>query len=57
MFEVGMKVVVKDAANLPCEAGDVGEVVMIRQAARDFPIGVRVGGLVEWFREAELEPA
>jgi hypothetical protein len=54
MFEIGSKVVVLDSANLPCEAGDVGVVVEVRQAARDFPIGVRIGDHVEWFRENEL---
>jgi hypothetical protein len=55
MFEIGMNVVVLDSANLPCEAGDVGVVVEVRQAARDFPIGVRIGDHVEWFKENELE--
>lgn len=54
-FEVGMKVRVLDAANLPCQPGDIGLVVKIRQSARDFPIGVQLGDHVEWFREAELE--
>jgi hypothetical protein len=57
MIKIGSKVEVKDAANLPCEVGDVGEVVAIRNAARDFPIGVRIGGSVEWFKEVELDHA
>jgi hypothetical protein len=57
MIKVGSKVEVKDAANLPCEVGDVGEVVAIRNAARDFPIGVRIGDSVEWFKEVELDHA
>lgn len=54
---IGMRVCVLDAANLPCEAGDTGEVVQVRHSARDFPIGVKLdnGHGVEWFREAELE--
>lgn len=55
MIEIGSKVVVLDSANLPCEAGDTGVVVEIRQSARDFPIGVDLGGHVEWFKENELE--
>lgn len=51
----GQTVRVLDAANLPCQAGDVGVIVQIRQAARDFPIGVKINGHVEWFRESELE--
>ena len=54
MIEIGSKVTVRDAANLPCEVDDVGEVVAIRHAAKDFPIGVRIGDSVEWFRETEL---
>ena len=57
MIKIGSKVEVKDAANLPCEVGDVGEVVEIRNAARDFPIGVRIGDHVEWFRQSELDHA
>jgi hypothetical protein len=57
MIKVGSKVEVKDAANLPCEVGDVGEVVEIRNAARDFPIGVRIGDSIEWFKEVELDHA
>ena len=57
MIKIGSKVEVKDAANLPCEVGDVGEVVAIRNAARDFPIGVRIGDFVEWFKEVELDHA
>jgi len=57
MIKVGSKVEVKDAANLPCEVGDVGEVVEIRNAAREFPIGVRIGDHVEWFKEVELDHA
>ena len=56
-MKIGSKVEVKDAANLPCEVGDVGEVVAIRNAARDFPIGVRIGDFVEWFKEVELDHA
>lgn len=51
----GQNVRVLDAANLPCQAGDTGVIVQIRQAARDFPIGVQIGDHVEWFRENELE--
>ena len=54
MIEIGSKVTVRDAANLPCEVGDVGEVVAIRHAARNFPIGVRIGDFIEWFKECEL---
>lgn len=56
-FEIGQTVTVKDAANLPCQPGDVGVVVDIRQSARDFPICVRLHGQQgqEWFRECELE--
>jgi hypothetical protein len=57
MIKIGSKVEVKDAANLPCEVGDVGEVVAIRNAARDFPIGVRIGDSIEWFKEVELDHA
>jgi hypothetical protein len=57
MIKIGSKVTVRDAANLPCEVGDVGEVVAIRNAARDFPIGVRIGDSVEWFRQSELDHA
>jgi hypothetical protein len=57
MIKIGSKVEVKDAANLPCEVGDVGEVVTIRNAARDFPIGVRIGDSIEWFKEVELDYA
>jgi hypothetical protein len=55
MIEIGSKVVVLDAANLPCKAGDAGVVVVVRQSARDFPIGVMLGDHVEWFRENELD--
>jgi hypothetical protein len=51
----GQTVRVLDAANLPCQAGDIGVIVAVRQSARDFPIGVQIGGHVEWFRESELE--
>jgi hypothetical protein len=51
----GQTVRVVDSANLPCQVGDTGVIVTIRHAARDFPIGVRIGGLVEWFRQNELE--
>lgn len=51
----GQNVRVLDAANLPCQVGDVGVIVQIRQAARDYPIGVQIGDHVEWFRENELE--
>jgi hypothetical protein len=54
MFEVGMNVVVLDVANLPCEVGDAGVVVAVRQSARDFPIGVKIGDVTEWFQEKEL---
>lgn len=54
MIKIGSTVEVKDAANLPCEVGDVGEVVAIRHTARDFPIGVRIGDFIEWFKECEL---
>jgi hypothetical protein len=57
MIKIGSKVEVKDAANLPCDVGDVGEVVEIRHAAKDFPIGVRIGDSVEWFKEVELDHA
>ena len=57
MIKIGSKVEVKDAANLPCEVGDVGEVLAIRNAARDFPIGVRIGDSIEWFKEVELDHA
>jgi hypothetical protein len=57
MIKIGSKVEVKDAANLPCEVGDIGEVVEIRNAARDFPIGVRIGDSIEWFKEVELDHA
>jgi hypothetical protein len=57
MIKIGSKVTVRDAANLPCDVGDVGEVVQIRNAARDFPIGVRIGDSVEWFKEVELDHA
>jgi hypothetical protein len=56
-MKIGSKVTVRDAANLPCDVGDVGEVVAIRHAARDFPIGVRIGDSVEWFKEVELDHA
>lgn len=51
----GQTVRVLDAANLPCQAGDIGVIVAVRQAARDFPIGVQIGDHVEWFKESELE--
>ena len=51
----GQSVRVLDAANLPCQVGDTGVIVQIRQAARDFPIGVHINGHVEWFRESERE--
>ncbi len=51
----GQTVRVVDAANLPCAPGDIGVIVKVRHAARDFPIGVEIGGHVEWFRESELE--
>lgn len=51
----GQNVRVLDAANLPCQVGDTGVIVQIRQAARDFPIGVQIDDVVEWFRENELE--
>jgi hypothetical protein len=57
MIKIGSTVTVRDAANLPCEVGDVGEVVEIRNAAREFPIGVRIGDFVEWFKEVELDHA
>jgi hypothetical protein len=55
VFEVGMNVVVLDAANLPCDVGDAGVVVDVRQSAKDFPIGVRIGDTTEWFQENEIE--
>ena len=54
MIKIGSTVTVRDAANLPCEVDDVGEVVAIRHAAKDFPIGVRIGDSIEWFKECEL---
>ena len=54
MFEIGMNVVVLDSANLPCEVGDVGVVVDVRQSAKDFPIGARIKDTTEWFQENEL---
>lgn len=51
----GQNVRVLDAANLPCQVGDTGVIVQIRQAARDFPIGVQIDGHLEWFKESELE--
>jgi hypothetical protein len=55
MIEIGSKVVVLDAANLPCKAGDAGVVVEVKQSARDFPIGVMLGDHVKWFWENEFE--
>jgi hypothetical protein len=54
-YQLGQTVRVVDSANLPCQAGDIGVIVAVRQSARDFPIGVQIGGHVEWFRESELE--
>lgn len=51
----GQTVRVVDSANLPCQVGETGVIVTIRQSARDFPVGVQIGGYVEWFRESELE--
>jgi len=52
----GQRVTVLQAGNLPCDPGDTGLVQEVRNAARDFPIGVKLdGGHVEWFREVELE--
>lgn len=54
-YQPGQTVRVLDAANLPCQVGDIGVIVQIRQAARDFPIGVKISDHVDWFRESELE--
>lgn len=56
MFNVGDRVRVQDAANLPCAAGDTGIVRFVRHEARDYPVGVALDNSigVEWFREVEL---
>jgi hypothetical protein len=55
---IGQRVTVKQAGKLPCEAGDTGTVMEVRNAAWDFPIGVKLDatGHIEWFRESELKP-
>lgn len=54
---IGQRITVLEAGNLPCEPGDTGTVTEVRNAARDFPIGVKLDatGHVEWFRECELQ--
>lgn len=56
-YETGQRITVLDAANLPCAIGDTGTVTEVRNAARDFPVGVKMdaSGHVEWFRECEIE--
>jgi hypothetical protein len=53
---IGQRVTVKQAGNLPCAPGDTGTVTEVRNAARDFPIGVKLDatGHIEWFRESEI---
>ena len=52
----GQRITVQNAGNLPCSPGDTGTITEVRNAARDYPIGVKLDdtGHVEWFRESEL---
>lgn len=54
----GDRVVVLNAANLPCAVGDAGTVTEVRDQARRYPVGVRIDALgsVEWFALNELRP-